>query len=115
MTAQKGWLRADWYWEHRLTPIDTLTAITGRTADSLLNSFRRNGISHPAHRVQVELPDILYPRAVKPPRIGDCSACSYRVECAANSGPPRYGALLCEAVLDLPEERAQLAGAERVV
>ena len=62
MTAAKGWLRADWYWEHRLTPIDTLTAITGRTADSLRNSFRRNGISHPAHRVQVELPDILYPR-----------------------------------------------------
>ena len=113
MSAQKGWLRADWYEQNRLIPIDTLVAVTGRTACSILNSFRRHGISHPAHRVQVELPDILYQRAIKPDRRG-CEYCRHLAECRANTAPPLYGAPLCEHVLDLAEERAQLAGAERV-
>lgn len=117
----KDWLPTDWYIDNANRSLKELAAERNCSVEAMWERFRRRGSRHhePPHkritaRDLAESIPILHQRAVKPPHVGDCGRCSFRAECAANSGPPRYGALLCEHVLDLAEERAQLAGAERV-
>lgn len=123
MTAKrKDFLPTSWYEENYSRPLADLAAERSCTVEAMWWRFRRHGIPHwqswrtledrPAATMD-EGAKVLYHRPFKPDRRG-CEYCSREAFCMVVTNAPYFRPPPCENGLDLAEERAQLAGAERV-